>query len=79
VHVDLLMPLTVKKNILHVKLRDSTQTTNRGHHNKSMNSGPMRNKSKSLLIVTIILLLKTASNKTHFIALNRAIRVVLIL
>jgi hypothetical protein len=39
VHVDLLMQLTVKKSILHVKLRDGP-TTNRGHHNKSMNGGP---------------------------------------
>jgi hypothetical protein len=45
VHVDLLVELTVKKNILHVKLRDSP-AMNRGHCNKSMNGGPMRNRTK---------------------------------
>jgi hypothetical protein len=74
VHVDLLMQLTVKKSILHVKLRDGPPT-NRSHCNKSMNGDPMNNRSKSLLIVTTILLLKTTTNKTRFIALNRAIRV----
>jgi hypothetical protein len=72
VHVDLLMQLTVKKIILHVKLRDGPPM-NRSHRNKSMNGGPMSNRSKSL-IVTTILLLKTTSNKTRFIVLNRAIR-----
>jgi hypothetical protein len=74
VHVDLLMQLTMKKNILHVKLRDGPPT-NRGHLNKSMNGGPMSNRSKGLFIVTTVLLLKTTGNKTRFIALYRAIRV----
>jgi hypothetical protein len=73
VHVDLLMQLTVKKIILHIKLRDSPPT-NRGHCNKSMNGGLVSNMSKSFLIVTTVLLLNTTSNKMHFIALNRAIR-----
>jgi hypothetical protein len=73
VHVDLLMQLTVKKSILHVKLRDGP-LTNRGHCNKSMNGGPVSNKSKGLFIVTVVLLLKTTGNKTRFIALYRAIR-----
>jgi hypothetical protein len=73
VHVDLLMQLTVKKSIIHVKPRDSPPT-NRGHHNNSMNDGPMRNRSKGLLIVTTILLLKRMGNKMRFVALNRAIR-----
>jgi hypothetical protein len=47
---------------------------NRSHHNKSMNSGPVINTSKSHLIATTILLLKTMNNKMRFIALNRAIR-----
>jgi hypothetical protein len=73
VHVYLLMQLTVEKTILHVKLRDGPPT-NRGHHNKSMNGGLVSNRSKSLLIVTTILLLKTMGNKTCFIVLNRATR-----
>jgi hypothetical protein len=36
---------------------------NRGNNNKSMNSGPMSNRSKGLLIVTPILLLKITCNK----------------
>jgi hypothetical protein len=74
VHIDLLMQLTVKKIVLHVKLRDSPPT-NRGHHNKRMNGGPVSDRSESLLIVRSILLLKTMSNKMHFKALNRTIRV----
>jgi hypothetical protein len=37
-----------------------------------MNGGPVSNRSKTLLIVMTIPLLKITSNKTHFIALNRA-------
>jgi hypothetical protein len=48
---------------------------NRDHRNKSVNSGPVTNRSKGLLIVTTVLLLKTMGNETRFIALNRAIRV----
>jgi hypothetical protein len=76
VHVVLLMQLTIKKNIFHIKLRDGS-LMNRGHCNESMNGGPVNNRSKSLLIVMIILLLRTTSNKTCFIVLNRAIRVCL--
>jgi hypothetical protein len=71
VHVDL-MQLTVKKSILHTKLRDSPPT-DRGHRNKGMNGGPVSNKSKCLLIVTTVLLLKITSIKMRLIALNGAI------
>jgi hypothetical protein len=74
VHIDLLMQLTVKKSVFHIKLRDSP-LANRGHRNKRMNGGPVSNRSKSLLVVTTVLLLKTTSNKTRFKALNRTIRV----
>jgi hypothetical protein len=73
VHVHLLMQLTMRKSILHVKLRDSPPM-NRGQCNKSMNSGPVSNRSKGLLIVTTVLLLKTMGNMTRIIALNRANR-----
>jgi hypothetical protein len=66
--------LTVKKSVLHIKLRDSPPM-NRGHRNKRMNGGPVSNRSKSLLVVTTVLLLKTTSNKTRFKTLNRTIRV----
>jgi hypothetical protein len=71
VHIDLIK-LTVKKSILYVKLKDNP-SMNKGHSNKSMSGGPMSNRSKDLIIMTI-LLLKTMSNKTRFIALNRAIK-----
>src|SRR6266542_3316882 len=73
VHVDLLMQLAMKKSILHIKLRDGP-LANRSNSNKSMDSGPMGNRSKGLLIITPILLLKPTCNKTRFIALNGAIR-----
>src|SRR5438105_8046177 len=73
VHVDLLMQLTMKKSILHIKLRDGP-SANRSNSNKSMDSGPMSNRSKGLLIITPILLLKPTCNRTRFIALNGAIR-----
>jgi hypothetical protein len=59
VQVDL-MQLTVKKSILHVKLRNSPPT-NRGHRNNSMNSGPVSNRSKDLIVMSV-LLLKATSN-----------------
>src|SRR6266508_3299360 len=72
-HVDLLMQLAMKKGILHIKLRDGP-SVNRSNNNKSMDSGPMGNRSKGLLIITPILLLRPTCNKTRFIALNGAIR-----
>src|SRR5207237_4389703 len=73
VHVDLLMQRAMKKSILHIKLRDGP-SANRSNSNKSMDSGPMGNRSKGLLIITPILLLKPTCNKTRFIALNGGIR-----
>src|SRR5438105_1315398 len=46
-HVDLLMQLAMNKSILHIKLRDGP-SANRSNSNKSMDSGPMGNKSKGL-------------------------------
>jgi hypothetical protein len=40
-----------------------------------MNGGPVSNMSECPLIIMIVLLLKTMSNKTRFKALNRTIRV----
>jgi hypothetical protein len=72
-HVNILTQLTIKKDILHIKLRDGL-LPNRSHNKKSMNSGHMSNRSKSLIIVTTLLLLKTTSNKTSLIRLKRTIR-----
>jgi hypothetical protein len=72
-HVNILTQLTIKKYILHIKLRDEP-LLNRSNGKKSANSGHMSNMSKSLIIITTLLLLKTMSNKTSIIALKRTIR-----
>jgi hypothetical protein len=72
-HVNILTQLTIKKDILHIKLRDGP-LLNRSHNKKSANSGHMSNRSKSLVIIPALLLLKTTSNKTSLIALKRTIR-----
>jgi hypothetical protein len=72
-HVNILMQLTIKKCILHIKLRDGP-FPNRSHSKKSVNSAPRRNMSKSLIIIMTLLLLKITSNKTSLIALKRIIR-----
>jgi hypothetical protein len=71
-HVNVLTQLSIKKYILHIKLRDGP-LPNRSHSKKSTNSGHMSNRSKSLIIIMTLLLLKTTSNKTSLIALKRTI------
>jgi hypothetical protein len=73
-HVNILTQLTIKKCILHIKLRDGP-ASNRSHDKKSVNSGHMSNMSKSLVIISTMLLVKTMSNKTGLIPLKRTIRV----
>jgi hypothetical protein len=73
-HVNILTQLTIKKDILHIKLRDGP-SLNRSHGKKSANSSHMSNKSKSLIIISAMLLLKTMSNKTSLILFKRTIRV----
>jgi hypothetical protein len=72
-HVNILMQLTIKKSILHIKLRDGP-SPNRSHDKKSARSSHMSNRSKSLIIISIMLLLKTMSNKTSLILLKRTIK-----
>jgi hypothetical protein len=72
-HVNILTQLTIKKGVFHVKLRDGP-LSNKSHNKKSVNSGHMSNWSKSLIIITTLLLLKTTSNKASLIALKRTIR-----
>jgi hypothetical protein len=72
-HVNILTQFTINKGILHIKLRDGS-LLNRSHDKKSVNSGHMSNRSKSLIIISVLLLLKTTSNKTSLIALKRTIR-----
>jgi hypothetical protein len=72
-HVNILTQFTIRKCILHIKLRDGP-LLNRIHGKKSVNSGHMSNMSKSLIIISTLLLLKTTRNKTSLIALKRTIR-----
>jgi hypothetical protein len=72
-HVNIITQLTIKKDILNIKLRDGP-LLNRSHDKKSVNSGHMSNRSKSLIIIMTLLLLKITSNKTSLIVLKRTIR-----
>jgi hypothetical protein len=72
-HVNILTQLTIKKDILYIKLRDGP-LPNRSHGKKSVNSDHISNGSKSIIIITILLLLKTTGNKTRLIALKRTVR-----
>jgi hypothetical protein len=73
IHVNILTQFTIKKGIIHIKLRDGP-LLNRSHDKKSVNSGHMSNRSKSLIIITTLLLLKIMSNKMGLIALKRTVR-----
>jgi hypothetical protein len=73
-HINILTQFTIKKDILHIKLRDGP-SLNKSHGKKSVNSSHMCNMSKSLIIISTMLLLKTMSNKTSLISLKRTIRV----
>jgi hypothetical protein len=72
-HINLLTQLTIEKGVLNIKLRHRP-VANRGDCKKSAHSGHMSHRSKSLIIVTALLLLKATSHKTRFIALERSIR-----
>jgi hypothetical protein len=72
-HVNILTQLTIKKGILHIKLRDRP-SLNISHGKKSVNSSHMSNRSKSLIIISTMLLLKTTSNKMRLISLKRTIK-----
>jgi len=71
-HVDLLMEFTIKKSIFDIELRNGPGT-NRGHNKESANSGHVSHRSKGLIIVATMLLLKTTSNKMSLITLERSI------
>jgi hypothetical protein len=71
-HINLHTHLTIKKDILYIKLRDGP-LPNRSH-DKSVNSGHMSNKSKSRIIIITMFLLKTTCNKTSLISLKRTVR-----
>ena len=71
-HVHLLTQLTIKKGILNIKLRYRPVAC-RGNGKKCTNSGHMGHRSKSLVIITTMLLLKTTSHKMSFVTLKRTI------
>jgi hypothetical protein len=72
-HINLLTQLTIKKSILNIKLRHRPMS-NRGHNEKGANSGHMGHRSKCLIVVTNMHLLKSTSHKTSFVTLKRIIR-----
>jgi hypothetical protein len=72
-HINLLTQLTIEKGVLKIKLRHRP-VANRCDSKKSAHSGHMSHRSKSLIIVTALLLLKAMSHKTRFIVLKRSIR-----
>jgi hypothetical protein len=72
-HINLLTQLTIEKGVLNIKLR-YRPVANRGDNKKSAHSGHMSHRSKSLIIVMALLLLKATSHKMRFIALKRSIR-----
>src|SRR3954465_6534240 len=72
-HINLLTQLTIGKSVLNIKLGHKP-VTNKSNNKKSTHSGHMSHRSKGLIIVTTMLLLKTTSHKTHFVALKRSIR-----
>jgi hypothetical protein len=75
-HVNILTQLVIKKGILHIKLRDGP-LPNRSHNKKSASSDYKSNRSKSLIIISTLLLLKTMSNKMSLITFKRTIRATL--
>jgi hypothetical protein len=73
-HVNIIKKLTIKKSIINIKLRDGP-LLNICHNNKSVNSGHMSNRSKSLIIITTVFLLKPMGHKLSYIVLKISIRV----
>jgi hypothetical protein len=76
-HINILTQLTIKKDIIYIKLRDGPPP-NRIHDKKSSNSSHISNESKSLIIIMTLLMLKTTRNKTSLITLKRTVRAHLI-
>jgi hypothetical protein len=72
-HVNLLTQLSIEKSVLNIQLRHGP-VANRGHSKKSVHGGHMGNRGKIRIIITSLLLLKTTSHKTRFVALRRPIR-----
>jgi hypothetical protein len=71
-HVNLLTQLSIEKSVLNIQL-GHRPVANRGHDKKSAHSGHMSHRGKSLIIITTLLLLKTTSHKTRFVAIKRSI------
>jgi hypothetical protein len=68
-HINLLTQLTIKKDILNIKIRHKSMA-NRCHDKNSLNGGHVNHKSKSLIIIIDMLLLKAMSDHTSFITLK---------
>ena len=65
-HVDLLMQLMIKKDILDIKLRDRSMA-NKYYSEKCEKSGHVGHMSKCFILVIAMILLKATGHKTSFI------------
>ena len=66
------MQLSIKKSILNIELGDGP-LPHRSNSKESPDSGHVSNRSKSLIIVRTMLLLKATRHKASLVALKRAI------
>jgi hypothetical protein len=67
-HVDLLTQLAIEKGILDIKLGDGP-LSDRSNGEKSPDCSHVSNGSKSLIIITTLLLRKATSHKTNLVVL----------
>ena len=65
-HVDLLMQLTIKKDIVDIKLRDRP-VASKYHNEKCAKSGHVGHMRKCLVVVIAMFLLKATNHKTSFV------------
>ena len=75
-HVNLLLKVTVKKCIIHIKLKqEPTQSGSEGDKNPNISN--LGNGGKRFSVVNTICLSITFGYKMSFVALNRTIRIIL--
>ncbi|XP_048556699.1 uncharacterized protein LOC125537428 [Triticum urartu] len=71
-HINLHTQLTIEKGVLDIKLRDRPMT-NRSHNKESADNGHVGHRSKCLIIIGSLLLLKAIGHMSSFVALKRTI------
>jgi hypothetical protein len=78
IHINILTKLALERGIMDIKLRHRP-ITNIGHNKEGANNCHMGRKSKCLIVITTLTLLKTRSRKASFVTLKRSIKRLLIL